>query len=94
MSQQLGGKKTSQGKSSLPHSNANSIDLGKAKGYKTNPNILDSHQDDDNMVAQINQKNSHDPQFMGKRNQVLHQQTAPNQTAKRGKASTINVEDL
>lgn len=99
MSQQYMGNKYPKGKSLLTNSNIIchlDVKPDSRKGYKTNPNILDSHREEDIIIQQINQKaaQQNDSQFMGKRNQVM-QQTAPiNQTNKRTKANTINVDDL
>lgn len=77
--------------------------MGNENKFKPNQNILESHEDDEsnlyppfpNNKNPQNQSQNNDSIFMGKRNQTNIQQTAPSQNVnKKGKASTINVEEL
>lgn len=76
--------------------------MGVESKVKTNPNILESHDEEDangypTGQAKHNQSSgasNAEQAFMGKRNQAHAQATAPTANAKKGKANTINVEEL
>ena len=75
---------------------------GVMKQYKTNPNILPTHEEEElannathASATMPKSANTSEAQFMGKRNQHQVQQTAPTANRERKtKANTINVDEL